>query len=88
MKSIPKNKNNANHNPNNFAIAFKLDLDIFQSPRKRPIRSESLHCGLEQSVEAIQLLHEFEGNANEKDLLCLTRLKPRDADVEQHRGKY
>lgn len=53
MKSIPKNKNNANHNPNNFAMEFKLDLEPFQSPRKRLIESENLHCGLEQSIETI-----------------------------------
>lgn len=53
MKSIPKNKNNANHNPNNFAMEFKLELELFQSPRQRLIESENLHCGLEQSIETI-----------------------------------
>jgi len=88
MKSIPKNRNNANHNPNSFAMAFKLDLEPFQFPRTRLVESESLHCGLEQSIETIQLLHKFEGNTNEKELLCLSGLKPIGTDEEQHRRKY
>ena len=82
MKSIPKNRNSANHNPNNFAMALRLDLDPFQHPQNRLVECKDSHCGLEQSIETIQPLHEFEGNANKKELLCLTRHKPTDTDKE------
>jgi hypothetical protein len=50
MKSIPKNKNSENHKPNNFAMAFKLELDPDQPSQKELLKPQNLHCGLEQSI--------------------------------------